>query len=69
MTALRPRIPRELYEAMERISRDAARHVERLDRRIPARDDLAGGATLAQTITAINALYADLRDNGLMERS
>lgn len=67
MSRLRSRIPTELFSSMDGISRDSARHVEGLDRRVPARTDLAGGSTLAQVITAINSLYADLRENGMME--
>ena len=69
MTALKSRINRELYDAATNMStRDGARYLEGLDRRIPARTNLSGGSTLAQTITFINNLLADLRDNGLMER-
>lgn len=69
MSRLRSRIPPELFSDMDGISRDSSRYVEGLDRRIPARDDLAGGATTAQVVTAFNLLLADLRENGLMEQS
>lgn len=67
MSRLKSRIPPELYGFADSISRASARHIEGLDRRIPARADLAGAATLAQVITAVNLLYADLRENGMME--
>lgn len=64
---LRSRVPTELYAGMDSVSRDSARYVEGLDRRVPARSDLSGAATLAQVITAYNLLLADLRENGMME--
>lgn len=64
---LKSRIPPELFGSMDSVSRASSRYVEGLDRRLPVRTDVAGGATLAQVITAINALYADLRENGMME--
>ncbi len=66
---LKSRVPPELFGFVDGVSRASSRYVEGLDRRIPARDDLAGGATLAQTIAAFNLLLADLRENGLMERT
>ncbi len=65
MSALKSRIPPEVYEGAP--SRAGARYLEGLDRRIPARVDLAGGATAADIVTALNTLFADLRTNGMME--
>lgn len=65
---LKSRIPPELFSFGEGISRASARHLEGLDRRVPARADLSGTATLGQVITAFNLLLADLRENGLMEQ-
>lgn len=62
MARLRSRIPRALAEVV-----DQERYLEGLDRRIPARADLADGATTADVVAAWNAFLQDLRDNGLME--
>lgn len=62
---LKSRIPRGLDRD---VSKEHYRYLESLDRRIPARDDLAGGSTTAQVVTAFNTLLEDLREQGLMER-
>jgi hypothetical protein len=64
MARLRSRITRQLVESTDG---DSARYLEGLDRRIPARTDLSASPTNAEIATAINSLYADLRENGLME--
>lgn len=66
---LKSRIPPELFDFADSISRASSRHLEGLDRRVPARTDLAGGATTAEVVTAFNLLLADMRENGMMERS
>lgn len=45
------------------------RYLEGLDRRIPARTNLAASPTTTEIATAINALFEDLRDAKIMERS
>jgi hypothetical protein len=62
--ALRSRMP-----PWEGLNNEQFRYLEKLDRRVPAREDLAGGASAGDIATAYNLLLADLRDAGLMERS
>lgn len=64
MARLKSRIP----QAPD-VPQDMFRYLEGLDRRIPARTDLSPSALLTEVITAYNTLLADLRENGLMERS
>lgn len=64
MPVLKSKIP-----PFENLNGEQFRYLEGLDRRVPARTDLSASATLAQVITAINNLYADMRNAGSMERS
>lgn len=64
MTVVRPRMV-----AWPELNEEQFRHIESLDRRIPARADLAAAPTNAQIATAINALYEDLRDAKIMLRT
>lgn len=63
MPRLRSRIPH-----VQNIETNFFRYLEGLDRRIAARDDLAASPTATEIATAINQLYSDLRDAGIMER-
>lgn len=63
MSRLRSRIPR-----IDGMDEPVRRYLEDLDRRIPSRSDLSASATLAEVITAVNSLYADLRTAGIMEQ-
>ncbi len=64
--ALKSRIP---GDASSNFDPATFRYLEGLDRRIPARADLSGSATTADAVTALNSLFADLRDAGIMERN
>lgn len=62
---MRSRIP---GDAATKLDPAMFRYLEGLDRRIPARSNLAGGASAADAVAAINSFFEDLRDAGIMER-
>jgi len=60
--ALRSRLP-----SNQGLTREMVQFLELLDRRVTVQSDLASTATLAEVITAFNALLAAMRTSGKME--
>jgi hypothetical protein len=61
--ALKSRVPE-----FPDLNSEQFRYLEGLDRRLPARADLDGGASAAEIVTAFNTLLAELRNAKIMER-
>jgi len=53
----------------EDLSRSMILFFEQLDLQVAAQTNLSTGATLAQTVTAVNSLLAAMRTAGKMEKS
>ena len=64
MARIRSRMP-----VWDSLTPEQAAYLADLDRVIPSRSDLGAAAPAADIVTAINTLYKDLRDAGIMKRA